>query len=122
MVGTPGHDAVLDLCDIVTSQDQPSPMTELVLRSVCQLWRQSTSRCGRIPAVEFFERLTLRIVDFDRWQLEPEYFLTSIVGHRGLPTLSRPSSITSYRNVLRTDRHAALFRPHLPRMFTCYDP
>ena len=118
MVGTHGHDAVLYLCDIVTSQDQPANMVELVLRSVCQLRRQSTSRCGRIPAVEFFDRSSLRIADFERWQLEPEYFLTSIVGHRGLQTLSRRSSITSYRNVIRTHLHAALIRLHLRRMFT----
>ena len=94
MVGTPGHDAVFNICDIVTSQDQPANMVELVLGSVCQLRRQSTRRCGRIPAVEFFDRSSLRIADFDRWQLEPEYFLTSLVGRRGLPPLSRPSSTT----------------------------
>ena len=41
MLGTPGHAAALDLCDTVTSQDQPANMVELVLRSVCRRLRNA---------------------------------------------------------------------------------
>lgn len=118
MVGTPGHDVFLDLCDAETLEDQPSQMAELVLRSVCQLWRQSTRRCGRILAVEFFDRSTFRIAEFDRWQLEREFLLTLIVRHRGLPPVSGPPSPSPYRKLLHIALHAALLCPHLRRMFT----
>jgi hypothetical protein len=97
MVGTAGDDALFDLCDTVTLEDQPAKLAELVLRSVCKLWRQSASRCGRILTLEFVTRSTIRIAEFDRWQLKREFILTSIVRHRGPPPLSTPSSLSSFR-------------------------
>ena len=110
MVGTAGDDAVFNLRDADTLEDQSSPMAELVLRSVCKLWRQSASRCGRILTLEFVTRSTIRIAEFDRWQLKREFILTSIVRHRGLPSISKGRSLPSYRKIAshRLKRFAVL--------------
>lgn len=106
-------DAVIDFCDTVTLEDQPAKLAELVLRSVCPLWRKSTSRCGRVLTLEFVTRSSIRIAEFDHWQLTREFILTSIVRLRGLPSVPSPSSLPSYRKISshRPSRCAVLPTP-----------
>ena len=118
MAGTPGHDAVFDFCDPVTLEDQPTPVAELVLRSVCKLWRQTAIRCGRIFTLEFVTRASIRIAEFDRWQLKREFILTSNVRHRGSQPVFKPSSLPPDRKLLSIDLHAAQNCPQLRRMLT----
>jgi len=63
--------------------------------------------------VEFFGRSTVRIADFDRWHFDREYLLKSIVGHRDLPTLSRPfiDNFVSQLAAHRSSRCAVLPTP-----------
>jgi hypothetical protein len=68
--------------------------------------------------VELFDRSTVGSADFDSWQFDRKLVLMVVARHLGLTTLSRPTSINSFRHVIRNYLHAAFVCTHLRRMFT----